>query len=143
MSISKLYESGIQKRNLLHFAAIVNMALVDGNINEAEQKMLTVFAKKFNIREEQFNEVVNNISNYPFPCVSSIKERFEYIYELFCIIYADHEIDGPEMHLVHKYAISLGFTELVAKDLITVSIKIFSGKISFDEYSLFVQLLSS
>ncbi|WP_298487031.1 TerB family tellurite resistance protein [uncultured Maribacter sp.] len=142
MSISQIYESGTQKRNVLHFAAIVNMALVDGKVNKAEQEMLNNFSRKLDISEEQHKEIMNNISSYPLPMVTSIKERFEYIYELFCMIYADHEIDELEMHLIKRYAIGIGFDDVMAKKLIQTSIKIFSGKVSFDEYTLFVKLLS-
>lgn len=143
MSISQLFESGTQKRNVLHFAAIANMALVDGKVNTEEQKMLNRFSRKLDINEEQYKEILSNISSYPLPNVTTIKERFEYIYELFCIIYADHEIDEPEMDLIHKYAIGIGFDEIMANKLIEISVKIFSCKISFDEYSLFVKLISN
>lgn len=142
MSISQIYESGTQKRNVLHFAAMVNMALVDGKVNKAEQEMLNNFSRKLDISEEQYKEMLNNISDYPLPIVTSIKERFEYIYELFCMIYADHEIDEPEMNLVKRYAIGIGFDDVMAEELIQISIKIFTGKVSFEEYTLFVKLLS-
>lgn len=142
MSISQLYESGTQKRNVLHFAAIANIALVDGKVNIAEQKMLNSFSRKLDIGEEQYKEIMNNISSYPLSLVNSIKERFEYIYEFFCMIYADHEIDELEMHLVKKYAIGIGFNDAMSEKLIRISIKIFSGKLSFDEYTLFVKQLS-
>lgn len=141
MSIHHLFESGSQQRNVLHFAAIVNMALVDGEINEPEQKMLIRFSRKLNIDEEEYKEILKNISNYPLPIVTSIKERFEFIYELFCMIYADHEIDDSEMYLIHKYATVIGFDERMIEKLIQRSIKIFSGDISFEEYSVFVQAL--
>lgn len=143
MSFSQLYESGTQKRNVLHFAAIANMALVDGELNLEEQKMLNTFSRKLDIGKEQYEEILKNVSNYPLPNVTTIKERFEYIYELFCMIYADHEIDDPEMHLIRKYAIGIGFDEIMADKLIEISIKIFGGKVSFDEYTLLVKLLSN
>jgi len=142
MSFSQLYESGTQKRNVLHFAAIANMALVDGELNLDEQKMLNTFSRKLDIGKEQYDEILGNVSSYPLPNVTTIKERFEYIYELFCMIYADHEIDESEMHLVRKYAIGIGFGKEKANKLIASSIKIFSGKISFEEYSLFVKILT-
>lgn len=142
MSFSQLYESGTQKRNVLHFAAIANMALIDGELNLEEQKMLNTFSRKLDISKEQYEEILDNASGYPLPNVTTIKERFEYIYELFCMIYADHEIDNPEMNLIRKYAIGLGFEKEIAYKLIDTSVKIFSGKISFEEYSLFVKALA-
>ncbi|MEX0316201.1 MAG: TerB family tellurite resistance protein [Allomuricauda sp.] len=142
MSFSQLYESGTQKRNVLHFAAIANMALIDGELNLEEQKMLNTFSRKLDISKDQYEEILGNVSSYPLPNVTNIKERFEYIYELFCMIYADHEIDESEMHLIRKYAIGIGFEKEMANKLIASSIKIFSGKISFEEYSLMVKILA-
>ena len=105
--------------------------------------MLNTFSRKLNISNEQYKEILNDVSSYPLPIVITIKERFEYIYELFCMIYADHEIDEPEMHLIRKYAIGIGFDEIMADKLIKTSIKIFGGKVSFDEYTLLIKLLSS
>ncbi|WP_344928898.1 TerB family tellurite resistance protein [Aquimarina addita] len=141
MSFSQIYESGTQKRNILHFAAIVNMALVDGTLNEMEEQMLNMFSRKLDISKEQYAEILNKASSYPLPIVTTVKERFEYIYELFCMVYADHEIDELEMHLIKRYAIGIGFNDVMAEKLIQTSIKIFSGKVSFDEYTLFIKLL--
>ncbi|MHA7058513.1 hypothetical protein ACWGOQ_0014920 [Aquimarina sp. M1] len=37
MSISELYQSGIQKNNIIHFAAIVNIASIDGELHQEEK----------------------------------------------------------------------------------------------------------
>lgn len=134
MSILDLYESGTQKNNLAHFAAIANIALVDGAINDTEKKLLFKFADKLNINENQFAEVLKNPSVYPINPPSSRKERIEYLYDLFRMIFSDHTIDEEEERLILKYAIGLGCSSEKADILIKKSIKIFSGKIDFDDY---------
>jgi len=46
MSISDLYDSGFQKRNQGHFAAIVRVAMSDGVINDEEKTFLDRLARK-------------------------------------------------------------------------------------------------
>ena len=49
MSFSGLFGSGEHTRNLGHFAAIVNLAAVDGEINDEEKVVLERLARKLDI----------------------------------------------------------------------------------------------
>ncbi|WP_027395073.1 TerB family tellurite resistance protein [Aquimarina latercula] len=138
MSISELYESGTQKNNVAHFAAIANIAVIDGQINEDEKKLLFKFADKLNINENQFAEVVQNPSKFPINPPSDKQERLQYLYDLFRMIFADHTIDEEETRLIHKYAIGLGCSSESANKLIKKSIKIFGGNIDFEDYEYLV-----
>lgn len=141
MSISELYESGEQKRHMVHFAAIANIALADGSMNEDEVKLLKQFAGKLDIEEHQYAKIIKNLHEYPFPIANSKEERLEYIFELFRMIYADHKIDGHELKLIQKYAIGLGCNLEKAKDIIKRSIKIFEGDISFENYKYLLETI--
>ncbi|GMN08423.1 hypothetical protein MTsPCn5_38120 [Croceitalea sp. MTPC5] len=135
MSISDLYQSGTQKNNIAHFAAITNIAAVDGEVNEQEKKLLFNFADKLNINENQFAEIVKDPSRYSIPSVSSKEERLQHIFDLFKMIYADNEIDEQEEKLILKYAIGLGCSSELAKDIIQKSKKIFEGGLDFEDYT--------
>lgn len=139
MSIVDLFKSGIQKNNLKHFAAIANIALIDGEVNENERVLLEKFAKKLDIDEAHYNEVLENSSKYPIPLSNSKEERLQYIFELFQMIYADHEIDEPEEKLIYKYAIGLGCSETKSRDVIAKSIKVFGGGIDFEDYKYLIE----
>jgi uncharacterized tellurite resistance protein B-like protein len=138
MSISELYESGVQKSNISHFAAIVNIAVIDGQINDAEKSLLIKFANKLDISEYQFTEVMKNPGKYPISPANTKEERLEHLYDLFRMIFADHDIDEPEMKLIHRYAIGLGCTSEKADVLIEKSIKIFKGNINFKDYQYLI-----
>jgi hypothetical protein len=56
MAISDLYGSGEHLRNLGHFAAIVSLATVNGELNKHEQAMLERFARKLDISEEEYKD---------------------------------------------------------------------------------------
>jgi len=138
MSISEIYESGIQKGNLAHFASIVNMASIDGELNVEEKELLSKFADKLDINEEQYSEVLKNPKQYALVAVSSKEERLQHLFDLFKMIFADDFVDPQEMKLIHRYAIGLGCSEERALELIKKSIRIFQGKFDFEEYQYLV-----
>ena len=133
MSFSDLFGTGEHLRNLGHFAAIVNLAASDGPINEQEEAQLKRFAMKLDIGEEEYSKVLENPTSFPLQPNNSVEGRLERLYDLFRIIYSDHEIDEEEMELLRRYAIGLGFSEQVSEDIIKRSKQIFGG-MSFEDY---------
>lgn len=134
MSFSDLFGSGAHQRNLGHFASIINIAVVDGEINEKEELLLRRLARKLNINEAEYDKVMENPSMYAIHPPHSHEERLELLYDLLKIIFADHAIDEQEEHLLKKYAIALGFSAETAMTVVEKSIKILGGEISFDNY---------
>ncbi|MDT0690776.1 TerB family tellurite resistance protein [Salegentibacter sp. F188] len=134
MSFSDLFGSGEHLRNLSHFAAIVNLAASDGEINQKEEAMLKRFAKKLDIDQEEYEKVIENPNSFPVIAYNSVEQRLERLHDLFKIIYADHEMDKEETVLLKKYAIGLGFSSQVSEGIIKRSIQIFSGQIDFEDY---------
>ena len=61
MPFSDLFGSGEHLRNLSHFASIVNLAAVDGEIKPEEEVLLKRFAKKLDIHEHEYDTTVNKI----------------------------------------------------------------------------------
>lgn len=134
MSFSDLFGTGEHLRNLGHFAAIVNLAAVDGEINEREAEQLAHFATKLGIHEEEFQKILKNPNAFPIHPNNSREGRLERLHDLFKIIYADHYIDNEEEELLRKYAIGLGFSSEASEKIIQRSIQIFSGNISYEDY---------
>ncbi len=134
MSFTDLFESGEHKRNLGHFASIANMASIDGALNPEEEKMLRRFARKLNIDESEYEEVLENPSKYPINPPMDADSRLERMHDLFEMIFADHEIDEDERKLIEKYAIGLGYTDDLATKLIKRSIEIYQGGLAMEDY---------
>lgn len=133
MSFSDLFGTGEHLRNLGHFAAIVNLAAADGPINDREEAQLKRFARKLDIGEGEYSKVLENPTAFPIHPHNSVEERLERLYDLFRIIYSDHDIEDEEEELLRRYAIGLGFSEKVSEGIIKRSMQIFSG-MSFDDY---------
>lgn len=134
MSFSDLFGSGEHLRNLGHFAAIVNMAAVDGEITPGEEKLLRRFAFKLDVNEEEYNKVIENPNLYPIHPPNSYERRLSTLHDLFVIIFSNHEMDEEEAFLLKKYAIGLGFSKEQADKIITRSIQIFTGALDFEDY---------
>ena len=134
MSFYELFKKGYHSRNLGHFASIVNIAAIDGDIDKEEQALIKRLAVKLGVENSEFESILKDPSKYPIIPPNSVDERLERIHDLFDIIFADHEIDSKEFVLIKKYAIALGFDHVNANELIQESIKIYSGKLDLEEY---------
>ncbi len=134
MGFSDLYTSGEHRRNLAHFAALATLASVDGEVSTEEKKMLESFANKLDITESEYAEVMKKENKYPIDPPHSAEKRLERLFDLFRIIFSDHQIDHDEMLLLKRYAIGLGFSGVKADKIIERSVSIFSGRIDFDDY---------
>lgn len=134
MPISDLFGHGEHLRNLGHFASIVNLAAVDGEITPAEEVQLRRFARKLDINENEYSKVLENPTGFPINPHNSVQERLQRLHDLFKIIFSDNVIDKEEARLVKRYAIGLGFSPDAADGIIKRSIDIFTGQIDFDDY---------
>lgn len=134
MSIVDLFESNEHKNNVAHFAAIVNLAAVDGTINTEEKNVIKRLADKLDISQEEYKRIIKNIEKYSLSPPYSLKKRLERLYDLFKTIYADHYMNAQEQKLVLRYAMELGYTNEEAREIIENSVRIFGGKIDFEEY---------
>ena len=77
MSFSDLFGSGEHLRNLGHFAAIVNLAAIDGEINEREEAQLMRFARKLDISEEEYLQVIKKPGSFPIQPPNDNERRLE------------------------------------------------------------------
>lgn len=134
MSFEDLFKGGNQKRKLGHFSALVNVAIVDGPLAPSEEFLLLRFARKLDINELEYNEIIKNPKKYPIYPTNSQEIRLKQMHDIFRIIFVDGEIDQEEADFLNRYAIALGFKEAEAKKVIKRSIEIFSGGLDFYDY---------
>ena len=134
MTIADVFETSKHRENSAHFTAIVNVAAVDGNINEKELIALQGFAKKLDISADEYSRILKHPDKQPCIAINSCEERLQHMYDFFKMVYADDAIEAPEKELVVKYAIGLGVPTKKAQSIVERSIKIFSGHFKFEEY---------
>ena len=138
MTIADAFETSSHRNNMAHFTAIVNLATIDGAINTEEEKILKRFADKLDIVPEEYASILKHPEKYPIMPINSCEERLKHLYDLFKMIYADHDIDAPEKRLIVKYAIGLGVPLNNAEGTIERSIEIFEGNLNFEDYHYLV-----
>ena len=109
MSISDLYSSGFRQRNRDHFAAIVRVALSDGAITPEEKHFLDRLAKNLDVEEPEYEQILENPFIYPVNPPLSHEKRIERLYDIARMIYVDEIEQDPEMHIMRRLAIGLGF----------------------------------
>ncbi len=134
MAFTNLFESGERSRKLSHFASMMRMARVDGDLNEGESLLLKRFASKLDVTDEEYEKINKNPNIYPMEPSNSADVRLERMLDLFKMIFADNEIDDEERQLIERYAIGLGYTQELATKLINKSIKIFQGGLDLEDY---------
>lgn len=110
MSISDLFDSGFRERNRGHFASIVRVALDDDDISKAEQKFLDTLAKRLDISEKEYEDILANPKKFPINPPYLYSQRLERLYDLGTMVYADEVLGDKQRLLLSKFAVALGFT---------------------------------
>ncbi|NCT19501.1 MAG: hypothetical protein COZ75_10560 [Flavobacteriaceae bacterium CG_4_8_14_3_um_filter_34_10] len=134
MAFTDLFGSGNRARKLGHFSALVNTALLDGPLKLEEEILLLRFARRFDITELEYNEILKNPKKYPIQPPNSSEVRLKQLHDLLVIIFSDHYIDEDEASFLRKYAIAIGFNSIDAEAIVNKSIKIFSGGLDFEDF---------
>lgn len=134
MSFSDLFDSGFKSRNKSHFASIVRVALSDGAITEEEKTFLDRVAIRLEISEEEYQEVLENPSNFPInPPVLHV-QRLERLYDLSRMVYADH-ILGPKQHeILTRFGLALGFTPSNIKYIVDKALSLLILNVDLDTF---------
>ncbi|MFT5581617.1 MAG: putative tellurite resistance protein B-like protein [Psychromonas sp.] len=110
-TIAQIFESGQQSSQKGHFRNLVMLARIDGKLDESENSLLMRVAARLSITNEQMKEILDDANAYPMIPPTTREERYERFIQLVQMMLLDGKIDKSEDHLVHRFAISLGFTE--------------------------------
>ena len=134
MSFTDLFYSGTHRKNLSHFASMATLAAQDGVVTHKEEQLLRIFARRLDIHETEYAEVMKDPSQYPIQAANSADHRLERMLDLFKMMLIDKHIAPEELELIKRYGIALGYTEERANAIIQRSIAIFNGEITLEEY---------
>lgn len=110
MSISDLFDSGFKERNQGHFASIVRVAMENGHLSDEEKTFLDKLAKKLEISEEEYKEILANPYKFPINPPHLYVQRLERLYDLSRMVYADHILGPKQKEILTRFALALGFT---------------------------------
>ncbi|WP_109851246.1 TerB family tellurite resistance protein [Aquimarina sp. AU58] len=134
MSISDLFDSGFQKRNQDHFAAIVKIAMSDGVITDEEKTFLDRLATRLGISENDYKEILKDYSTHPINPPTSYERRLERLYDLSRMVYADHVKGEGQVVLLEKLSIGLGFNPENAKYIVDKALNLVDQGVDSDTF---------
>ena len=134
MSISDLYSSGFRERNRDHFAAIVRVALSDGAITPDEQDFLDRLAKNLDIEGELYEKILENPFIYEINPPLSHERRIERLYDIARMVFVDEIEDDPEMHIMRRLSIGLGFKSSQVDDIISKAMDLIHEGATLDKF---------
>ncbi|MBP2833179.1 TerB family tellurite resistance protein [Aquimarina sp. U1-2] len=135
MSISDLFDSGFQKRNQDHFAAIVRVAMSDGVITDEEKAFLDRLADRLDISENDYNEILKNYKSHPINPPYDYDRRLERLYDLARMVFADNIKEDDQVILLEKLSIGLGFTPENAKYIVDKALYLVDRAVDKDTFA--------
>ncbi len=135
MSISDLFDSGFQKRNQDHFAAIVRVAMSDGVITDEEKAFLDRLARRLDISDNDYKEILKNYSKHPINPPTSYEMRLERLYDLARMVYADNIKGDEQVILLEKLSIGLGFKSENAKYVVDKALRLVDNGVDVDTFA--------
>ena len=134
MGISDLFMGIGLKRNVSHFANIVRIAKCDKEITQEEVAFLSKIAKKYNISDEQFKEILKEPDKIPTIAHLECEERMERLYELMKMVEADHRIEVTEVNVLRKIVIGLAFPLHAVDQIVDRAVHIDVEQVDVEEF---------
>ena len=135
MSISDLFDSGFQKRNQDHFAAIVRVAMSDGVITDEEKAFLDRLARNLSISENDYKEILKDYASHPINPPSSYDQRLERLYDLARMVYVDHIMGDNQIALLEKLSVGLGFNTENVQYIVDKALKLVQQGVDGDTFA--------
>lgn len=115
MSYYDIYDSGFTERNKGHFAAIVRVALADGDFNEEEMMFINELKENLDISDDDYNKILANPNNYPVNPPYLQSQRIERLYDLARMVFVNHKLGPKQKDILRKFTSALGFSTDINK----------------------------
>jgi uncharacterized membrane protein YebE (DUF533 family) len=123
MNLLDQFDHPGRKQDKEHFSHLIQIALADGKIDDAELKMLFRFGSKMGFTTPEIEDLLEAGKNLAYIPPYELSKRFEQLYDVVKMVYADGIIDNNEMRLATGLALKSGFIEEDIPDLLALLIK--------------------
>lgn len=126
-----------KKQDKEHFINLIQIANADGKIDDAELKMLYRFGSKLGLTQPEIDDLLQTTKQSAYIPPYELSKRFEQLYDVIKMVYADGEIEDSELKLASALAIKSGFE---GEDLpVLLSVLVDGIKNGEDEEDLFAR----
>ena len=125
-----------RKQDKEHFIHLIQMANADGKIDDVELEMLSRMGNKLGLTSTEVADLLETSKKSEYIPPYELSKRFEQLYDVIKMVYADGVIDDNEMRLASGLAMKSGFAEEEIPVLLSVLID--GIKRGDDEDDLFI-----
>ncbi len=127
-----------RKQDKEHFIHLIQMANADGKIDDLELQMLQRMGNKLGLTKPEIDDLLTTNKQSAYIPPYELSKRFEQLYDVIKMVYADSVIDDNEMRLAFGLAMKSGFAEEEIPVLLSVLIEgIKRGDDEDDLFSLY------
>jgi len=112
-----------RKQDKEHFIHLIQIALADGKIEDIELQMLQRMGSKLGLTKPEIDDLLETSKKSEYIPPYELSKRFEQLYDVIKMVYADGVIDDNEMRLASGLAMKSGFAEEEIPTLISVLIE--------------------
>jgi len=100
-----------RKQDKEHFIHLIQMANADGKIDDSELEMLSRMGNKLGLTATEVDDLLETSKKSEYIPPYELSKRFEQLYDVVKMIFADGKIDDNEMRMANGLALKSGFAE--------------------------------
>jgi hypothetical protein len=123
----------LSRKGKSYIKQLLQVAMADGQLDEAEFKNLMKTATKFGFSEEEILQIRNNLDTIKFTPPSGTKDTFHLIFDLVWMMMVDGHVYEREMFMCENLAMQLGYAPEMVTDLVGFIKKNIAIGVSADE----------
>ncbi len=112
------FGSADSKRRLAHIKALMELAAVDGNVDDSEIDRISEIGLRIGLTDSEIDRIFQEPDSIAFKIPESVEERLILLFDYVHVMYADGVIDPNELDYCYKTVTKLRFPEEKAKLLI-------------------------
>lgn len=112
-----------RKQDKEHFIHLIQIALADGKIEDVELQMLQRMGSNLGLTKPEIDDLLATNKQTAYIPPYELSKRFEQLYDVIKMVYADGVIDDNEMRLASGLAMKSGFAEEEISTLLSVLIE--------------------
>lgn len=118
MGLFNIFEKNETAKNKSYLKSLIDLANIDGNLDEEELRQIIKIAEKFNITSDEVIKIKDNPGEVEFVPPSSYDAKVKLLKDLVIIIMADKSIDESEISFCKDLAFKLNIAPVIVDDLI-------------------------
>ncbi len=134
MSFSDLFSTSFSSRNRGHFSAIVRVALADGKLADVEKIFLDQLARRLDVSEEEYAEILADPLKYPINPPYLYSQRLDRLYDLARMVYVDRDLGDNQVNLLKKFCVGLGFTPSNVDYIVAKAFELIKEEVDLDTF---------